>query len=997
MKLIYLVLTLLFTASVSFGDAVIFSGADVKALKFNLDLFGRSKVMGLNVDPSAGAGIAAPLGSIGMDYLTGNVYYKKTAPNTGWISISNAVEGTPFQYAAYDVNGILNDLPGISYIDSATQYFGAYYNQTLAGTLTEIRPGGTVDANVNGQTATDYSAFVARSNMGNAVATTVNNIQPFAWQGNFGANLTANFANSFVDSHTVQAGADVSDITSYAAYPTINQATMTQYKAFTSAGAFGNTDPSHLDGITGFSAFEQLGAQVDIDNYTGMNVSPNFTTGAVVDGYSSIQANPQFDVIGLNGYRGVQVGGNFGQNSATTVNNHIDFQSSPVYRVNATLGSYNGLSIGAQFEEGSTIDNATAIYTNLDVRGDVVNGVTGINTNNNIGDGTAPLALTSYQDLNLNPNFGANLTLDDYTGIALAPNVQPGASITNNVNLMNLQINSAIPVGGSATGLSVNMQNFQTPAMPTAISAQNGSSNLFANFDTGIYPVQSLGGPYGLNFIGGNLHIASGFPITGGNFGIGNNLGISILAEDDIPVDSSGLRLGFLMNGFLTQVGIAAGKTMDSLTFMGAGAQDAVPGGSTGTFSQVIMFRALGMLPTNGASVTDMYGFKVEPTLTAMSPTNAWGVWVGDTNADNWFAKNVVIGGVTGKPTFAGVGLDVNGAVIIQDQINDNANVNSVDTNVRELYDASGVLRFNWNGTALISDATAIRLDANGGNAQSIQFFDSTNTNSTTLRAAATTTASVTYDLPPDDGAAGDVLTTDGAGVMTWQTPGAGTYTPPKVTVYTTPGIATHTFTGTPLYVKVQMVGGGGGGAGSDNAGTLATSGGGGGSSRFAIGAASESEVNGGGGGIAPGAQQGGQGGLYTIGAGVQGFGVKGGDGASSTATPALGVLFVGGIGASSHFGGGGGGGYNTSGFNGAANSGSGGGGGGSTATGYCGSGGAAGGYADLIYSGATLAALGATADYEVGAAGTNGVGNTGGYDGGDGGEGLVVVTEYYQ
>lgn len=771
MKFIYLLLALLFTSSVTFGDAVIFSGADVKALKFNLDLFGRSKVMGLNVDPSAGAGVAAPLGSLGMDYLTGNVYYKKTAPDTGWISISNAVEGTPFQYAAYDVNGILNDLPGVSYIDSATQYFGTYYNPTLAATLTEIRPGGTIDANVNGQTATDYGAFVARSSIGNAVATTVNNIQPFAWQGTIGANATGNFMNSFVDSANIVNGANLPDITSFAAYQQINQATTNQYKAFTSSLNAGNTDPAHFNGVNPFSALEQFGSQADLDNYNGLNISPNFQTGSVVDGYNGIISNPQFDVVGLNGFRNIQVGGNFGQNSATTVNNHIDLQINPAYRANATLGSYNGISIGPSFEEGSTNNGLNGFYMNMDVRGTTTSGVSGIATNNNLGNGTAPVALNFYQDMNLNPNFGGNLTLADYSGATIRPNVQAGASITNSVQMLNIGINSAIPVGGNATGILVDMTNFQTQASPQGLNINNGTSQLSALFDTGIYPVQSAGGPYGMNNIGGSLHIAAGFPITGGNFGIGNNLGIGISAEDDIPPDSTGLGLGFIMNGFLTQIGAAAGKTVDSVTFMGAGAQNALL--STGTFNEINMFRAIGILPTAGATINNIYGFKVDSMLTAASPTNAWGVWVGDTNADNWLAKDLVIGGVTGKPTFAGVGLDVNGAVIIQDQINDNANVNSVDTNVRELYDSTGVLRFNWSGTDLISDATAIRLDANGGNQQGIKFFDNSNTNSTTLRAAGTTTASVTYDLPPDDGNPGDVLQTNGSGVLTWVTPGS--------------------------------------------------------------------------------------------------------------------------------------------------------------------------------------------------------------------------------
>ena len=72
---------------VVYGDAVIFSGNDVKALKKNLDLFGTSKLMGTATDPSSGGGLAAPLGSIAMNYVTGIGYIKTSAPNTGWSRI----------------------------------------------------------------------------------------------------------------------------------------------------------------------------------------------------------------------------------------------------------------------------------------------------------------------------------------------------------------------------------------------------------------------------------------------------------------------------------------------------------------------------------------------------------------------------------------------------------------------------------------------------------------------------------------------------------------------------------------------------------------------------------------------------------------------------------------------------------------------------------------------------------------------------------------------
>lgn len=87
MKFLLGLLMILLSAEVVRADAVIFSGQDVKTLKYNVDLFGRSKVLGTNADPTAGAGLAAPLGSLAMDYLTGGAWIKTGAGDTQWSNI----------------------------------------------------------------------------------------------------------------------------------------------------------------------------------------------------------------------------------------------------------------------------------------------------------------------------------------------------------------------------------------------------------------------------------------------------------------------------------------------------------------------------------------------------------------------------------------------------------------------------------------------------------------------------------------------------------------------------------------------------------------------------------------------------------------------------------------------------------------------------------------------------------------------------------------------
>lgn len=82
---IFLAFVLTVTGCVpAFGDAVIFSGSDVKTLKANIDLFGNSKILSGSVDPTSVA-TSAPVGSIYLNTSTGLTYRKLDAgSSTNW-------------------------------------------------------------------------------------------------------------------------------------------------------------------------------------------------------------------------------------------------------------------------------------------------------------------------------------------------------------------------------------------------------------------------------------------------------------------------------------------------------------------------------------------------------------------------------------------------------------------------------------------------------------------------------------------------------------------------------------------------------------------------------------------------------------------------------------------------------------------------------------------------------------------------------------------------
>ncbi|MBS1972318.1 MAG: hypothetical protein JSU04_18575 [Bdellovibrionales bacterium] len=221
---------------------------------------------------------------------------------------------------------------------------------------------------------------------------------------------------------------------------------------------------------------------------------------------------------------------------------------------------------------------------------------------------------------------------------------------------------------------------------------------------------------------------------------------------------------------------------------------------------------------------------------------------------------------------------------------------------------------------------------------------------------------------------------------------GSGVKVAPLTTRYTS-GSGTHTLTGSPLYIRIRMVGGGAGGNGSAVAsgGSNGGAGGGGGTTTFG----SQLIADGGNAGNTGGNTFANSPGTATCGTITDCKATRGGYGAGVSYQSANNEYSGGGMGGVSPFGGAGSGGSNGAGSSAAANTGSGGGGGGgpSSATGSVGGpGGSSGGYVE-----ATIASPASSYTYSVGAGGSGGSAGTSGYAGGAGGSGYIEVTEYYQ
>lgn len=302
------------------------------------------------------------------------------------------------------------------------------------------------------------------------------------------------------------------------------------------------------------------------------------------------------------------------------------------------LSFYNSAAVGHDFGV-MNVGNDGAITGDMNLFN------VGNNTGGGGGGGTIGGNLSLFNFYN-----SANAIAGDFQGGTVSNQGDVGGSQTG----LNIDLSGAAPNG--ANGININMSSIVSSHQLQGLNINGASLEVQSNLDTS---VQTLSGEFQQNDIGGNLTVAAGHPLSG-VFGFGNNLGISAVFNDDMGPDGIGIGLGFSVNGFVNQVSVASGKTVDYMNWMTAGAGVPSSPGDGGTLTNVNMFNALGFLNEGGSLfVTNMAGFRASPILCAVA-SNCWGIRIEDTAADNWLSKDLVIGGTTGLPA-ANNGLEVQG------------------------------------------------------------------------------------------------------------------------------------------------------------------------------------------------------------------------------------------------------------------------------------------------------------------------------------------------
>jgi hypothetical protein len=684
----FLFVLLFFVPQLLFADAVIFSGNDVKALKYNLDLFGRSKVMGLNVDPRSGAGVTAPLGSIGMDYLTGEIYYKSGALATDWISISGSLIGTPNTFAGYDTNGLLYTLPDW---DVSTETGGVDFDKTLAQADLGVPTTYYINKFATNLNPTNDLVNLTYTGLRNEL--TLGTVNDFSYTIGFENVLTVQNTGNKGDINLVNNALNLGDGTNASLTDGVSAINST----LTIENNHTNSNANNLN----LSNVSQAGSTTD--SITGLNMS-TFVEGDINNGingyYSNIDVQSD-QTIGVNGYQNYVTtdsdlnyisGYQFSTtlNSGSVITNSVQgFSDSSDFNSGSSLnGGHYPFTSYANIDSGSAVDGYTGVNIAPNINGSmtgfgyngflsssqfsstldylnsfrtsntyqsgmtVANGIEAFSDTSQMNNGSATDYYTSF---NVSSTFGATATIDDYKAIAVNPTIN--STVGNSIQLMTLSP-SGSGSSPSVNGIDVNLSALTaTTNQKTGLNINDGSLAVTSNMgsDEAWFGLASSA-----NYLGGTYNIVSGSPVSG-PFVFGNNLAVNLLAEDDMAADSTTLGLGYSVVGYVGQAAVVSGKTVADYNMATSGF--GIPAASTGgTITNATLYHALGALPQGGTlNVTNMYGFRAGPGLSGASPTNTWGISIEDSTAENHFEKSVSIGTSTKKVTNSSVGFEIGG------------------------------------------------------------------------------------------------------------------------------------------------------------------------------------------------------------------------------------------------------------------------------------------------------------------------------------------------
>lgn len=702
----YIFLLLILVSSVSFAESpVIWDGDYAKSLAvggFEQDS-GKLLYDCLTVDPSAGGGVSAPVGSF-CQYGSagvGKLYIKVGAANTAWSEVSSSSTG-------WLLVGNAGTSPGTNFIGTTD----AQDLQVQTNGLLQM----TFDKDGGWASIQNYSLVDNTSQ--NQYVTTVN--------ANPTANTTAAFARG---------------LSATAIYDS------------------GNTGFNNTGGVSGISPrFEHNG-------------SGTLGFGSIIDGSAYFGANSGTTTL----YKGINL---------------------DVSITSASVGSYYGISNTANIT-GATLGNFFGSDFGFSIANSTATGVTGANLNPSVSGTTAVTG--SIYGLAASPNMsgtstvtngitgisatpsmsGTSVSSANVTGAFISPSLSDSAQATSligadvSVNASNtsvlttgvkgIQVNiNSTPDQLAAVGVDIDMSNVDLS--PAVLAA--GGQKFALNFNDGAinggynYTVPGASSFFQQHYIGGAAIVAAADPTAA--FGFGTSLAQQVQLHDDWTIDASGL--GYVNVGFVGSLAFDAGTTMARWTGALGGAGN--PSGA-GTLTDAVMFRAGGILPQGGAlTVTNMYGFQVDPSLFCLLGTNCWGIYEDTAAVENHLSK-LAIGTSTKKVANSDTALEIGNNKAFINGRGTTAQKNALTAVAGMQYFDTDLAVLQWyDGASWVTASSSITTPvslANGGTAK----------NMTASAGSVAYSDADSFEFSAV-GTSGQALISGGTGAPTWYGPTVG-------------------------------------------------------------------------------------------------------------------------------------------------------------------------------------------------------------------------------
>lgn len=328
------------------------------------------------------------------------------------------------------------------------------------------------------------------------------------------------------------------------------------------------------------------------------------------------------------------------------------------------------ISIGISPTIANTgLDNLTAIQVNSPIN-QPVDSYTPIQV---YGYGTsAPTNFNAYNSQTNYTGVGTNIThylasgSSDCTGDAIAfrHDGSGDAGTIKSVQLVpsgdatTIEGVSFVPSGSytDATGLKVDLSSATITNRPVGLDITGGTLSSNVSFTTvSNIPILVDSG----NVIRPVFEVETGSAITNTDVILNNMAGFMNFNDDYNKNITTGL--GAASVGFVSQVAAASGALVEDISMSLAGLSiDSTSAG--GTITDAHLYKG-SVLDIGGGSlsITNLYGLRIDDGSNVLSSnaTNAWGISIEDTGAENYLAKSLKIGGVSKATSNAEIALEI--------------------------------------------------------------------------------------------------------------------------------------------------------------------------------------------------------------------------------------------------------------------------------------------------------------------------------------------------